>query len=147
MGEIIVEKSMEVNATPQAIWDEMVKIDTWPEWKPFIKKAGASGYECLANGVKFKMTIQVGGPAAVPLSATISEFDQPGRLVWEGGVKGIFHAVHSFDFKESGDKTLVVTREEFKGALTGILNLMVGRDDLEALHQKWLEAIKKRVEK
>ncbi len=146
MGEIIVEKSMEVKAGPEAIWDEIVKVDTWPEWKPFIKKAGISGSDSLANGTKFKMTISAGGPLPVPLAATIKEFNKPGRLAWGGGVPGIFHAIHSFDFKDMGQTTMVTTREEFKGISTGLLLLVVGREDLEKLHQQWLDAIKKRVE-
>ena len=147
MGEIIVEKSMEVAATPQAIWDEVVKVSTWPEWKPIIKKASISGYDSLSTGAKIKFTATVGGPASVPLSATITEFDKPGRLAWTGGVPGVFHAVHSFDFKDMGKTTQVTTREVFTGILTGAVQLMVSKEDLENLHQQWLDAIKKKEEK
>jgi len=147
MGEIVVEKSLEVEAPALAIWEEMMKVSSWPEWKPFMKKAGVSGYDSLTCGAKIKMSVMVGGSASVPLSATVIEFNRPERLVWEGGVKGLFHAVHSFDFKSMGDKTRVTSREEFNGVLTGVVQLMVTKDDLERLHEQWLIAIKKRMER
>ena len=85
--------------------------------------------------------------ASVPLAATVTEFDKPGRLVWGGGVPGIFSAEHSFDFKDMGKTTMVTTREVFSGILTGPLQLMVSKEDLENMHQQWLDAIKKKMEK
>ena len=145
MGQVVVEKSMEISAPAQAIWEELVKVNSWPDYKPFVKKASTVGGP-LSAGSRLKMTLLMGGPAAVPLTVTISEFVPGKRLAWTGGVKGVVSAVHSFDLEESGGKTKVTSREEFQGALLWVMLLMVTRADLENLHQQWVLALKNRME-
>jgi len=148
MGEIAVERSLEVAAPAPAIWEEMMKVESWPEWKPFVQKAKiASGYEALSCGSKIKMRLMIGGPAALPLSVTVTEFNRPERLAWEAGVKGLLYGEHSFSFKSMGKTTRVTSQEVFKGPLTALLKLMITREDLERLHMQWLEAIKQRMER
>jgi hypothetical protein len=147
MGQLVVEKSLEVEASARVIWDRMMEVSEWPSWKPFIKKAGvAGGYKTISNGSKITFSALVGGPVAIPLSAKVTEFSAPSRLAWEGGIPGVFHAVHSFDFKEVGGKTVVTSREVFSGFLLGAVSLMVSEDDLLKLHEQWVQAIKKKVE-
>jgi hypothetical protein len=148
MAELIVEKELEVEAPARDIWEAMMDVSAWPEWKPFITKASiGSGYGSLTSGARIRMSVMVGGPASVPLSARVTEFDKPSRLAWEGGVKGLFHAMHSFDFEDRGAKTRVVSKEIFSGLLLPVVKLMVTEGDLEKLHERWLEAIKDRMEK
>jgi hypothetical protein len=148
MGKMFVEKSIEVNAPVREVWDRVLEVSTWPEWKPFIRKASiGGGYDSLSNGSSLKFSLFTGGPAAVPLSVKITEFDIPNRLAWEGGVRGLVHAVHSFEFKDVQGKTLVISREEFTGGLLWAMKLMMSQQDLEKLHEQWVQAIKQRVEK
>ncbi|HUT52072.1 MAG TPA: SRPBCC domain-containing protein [bacterium] len=147
MAELKVEKSIEVEAPAVEVWDAMMDVKSWPQWKPFMPKASlAGGYESVTCGTKIKMSVMIGGPASVPLKVSVVDFQKPGRLAWEGGVKGVFHAIHSFDFKDKGGKTLVTSREIFTGALLPVVKLMVTEDDLNKLHEDWVKAIKKRVE-
>jgi hypothetical protein len=148
MGRFVVEKSVEVNAPAGAVWEQMVAVLRWPEWKPFIQKARiGGGYESLTNGSTLKFSILIGGPAAIPLSVKVTEFNIPSRLAWSGGVPGLFFATHSFDFQEKQGQTVVTSREEFSGALLGLVKLMLSEEDFEKLHQEWVQAIKKRLEK
>lgn len=144
MGEFTVEKSIEFEASLNQLWDDLLKVKEWPKWKPFIQAASIKGgYEAITNGSKFTMNVKIGGPAALPLTCTVNAFDRPKKLGWEGGVKGLFHADHSFEFEEVGTKVRVTTRETFSGILTGLVGLMVPRSDLEKLHEDWLAAIKR----
>jgi hypothetical protein len=147
MAQLSVERKMEVKAPAAKIWEQLMDVASWPEWKPFVPKARiASGYDSLTCGAKLKMSIVFGGAASIPLSVTISEFDKPSRLAWEGGAKGLFHAVHGFELKDQGGSTLVTSREDFSGVLLPVVNLIVTKEDLEKLHEQWLLAIKKRME-
>ncbi len=146
MGQMSVEKSVEVDAPAQAIWEQIIDVASWPSWKPFIKSSKIKGYDHLGNGGKFSMSIMAAGPAAVPITATVCDFDAPNLLAWEGGVPGIFRAKHSFEFKEAGGKTIVTTKEVFNGILVGLVGLMVTQDDFEKLHDDWLAAIKDKME-
>jgi hypothetical protein len=148
MGRMYAEKWVDVDASAKEIWDQVVDVASWPSWKPFITKASVGGgYESLGNGTTIKFSILPGGPAAVPLSAKITEFNSPHKLSWTGGVPGVVHAVHSFEFTEIGGKTRVTSKEEFTGALIWFLKLMISEDDLNKLHEQWVQAIKRRVEK
>lgn len=148
MAEMMVEKSLEVDASPDQIWEAMMDVKSWPEWKPFMTKARfGSGYESVTCGAKIKMSLMVGGPAVVPLSVEVCEFDKPSRLAWQGGVQGLFHAVHGFELQDKGGKTRVVSHEKFTGILVPLVKLIISSEDFENLHQEWLLAIKRRVEK
>jgi len=149
MGEISVTKSIVVNAGREDVWELLVDVEGWPEWKPFIKRAKIKGgYESLSCGSRIKMGVLMSGPASVPLTVTVTEFNRPGRLAWEGGVAGLLHAVHSFTLEETADGTRVTSSEVFKGALVGPMKrIFITEEDLEKLHQDWVQAIKDRAEK
>ena len=148
MKEHIVEKSIEVKASPQAIWDAVVAVNDWPSWKPFVTKSRiASERQALDIGTHFKMSLMLGGPAAVPMTAAISDFRPPSRLAWTGGAPGVFYAEHSFDFEDLGNGvTRVVSRERFTGFLLPLILRIVTREDLESLHAQWVSAIKEKME-
>ena len=148
MGTLSASRSIEVNASIDEIWKEIIDVKSWPDWKPFVTKAKiAGGYETLSNGSKIKMSLIIVGQAPVPLSVTVCDFNRPTSLAWYGGVKGLVYAVHAFDFKDMGEnKTLVTSKEEFNGALVGLLKLFVSEDEIAATHQRWVLAIKNKME-
>lgn len=148
MGEFVVERSGEVKAGPQAIWDAMMAVSDWPKWKPFVTQARiASRHPVLSAGSRIKMSLMVGGPAAAPLTVIVSEFRPPSRLTWTGGVHGVFYAEHSFDFEDLGNgSTRVVSRERFTGWLLPVMLRIVTREDLAQLHEQWVRAIKEKLE-
>jgi len=148
MKELIVEKAAEVRAPAAAIWEQMMAVKEWPSWQPFITKARiASDYENLSCGSRIRFSLMAGGPASLPLTAAVTEFDRPRRLAWTGGLHGWFYAEHSFDFEDQGGGvTRVVSRERFTGHLLPLVLLVVPPADLEELHLKWVQAIKERME-
>ncbi len=147
MSEYYVEKSLDIDAPVERVWDLLIDVDSWSEWKPFIKKAAvAGGYKYLSNGSKLKMSLIAAGQAPVPLRVTVSEFQKPNSLAWEGGVKGLVHAVHGFELKEVAGKTRITSRERFQGALVGFVLRIVTPEDMEAMHEKWVQAFKDKLE-
>jgi len=147
MAEFTIEKSLEIEATAAEIWDQLVDVKSWPSWKPFIKKASVrGGYETVSSGSGINFSLLLGvGAASAPLRVTVVEFDPRKSLAWEGGVRGLVHAIHGFELEERMGKTVVTSRETFSGALLSIVNLLVPREEMEQLHVDWLEAIKDRV--
>lgn len=147
MATISVEKTIEIEAPAAKIWEQLIDVKSWASWKPFVKKARiGGGHEHIGLGSNIKMSLLVGsGVASAPLSVTVVEFDAPRALAWEGGVKGLVHAIHGFELKEGQGKTVVVSRETFTGALLSLMTLLVSKQELEDLHEAWLKAIKARV--
>lgn len=144
MGAYKIERSELVDAPAGKVWDAILDVASWPEWKPFITKVNWKGGELGCND-KFTMNIKVKGPAA-PVSVRVCYLDKPSRVAWTGGLPGLATSVHSFLLEEKDGKTEVTTREEFTGALVGLMLMIVTEKDLERLHLNWLDAIKKKVE-
>lgn len=144
MGRYSLERSLEIKAPVERIWDELLDVRSWPGWKPFISKVRFDG-DKLKIGVKFTMNIAVKGPA-VPVTCKVCGFDEHRSIAWTGGIPGVTVSVHSFIFEPGGSKTLVTSREEFTGALVGLMLKIVKEKDLFSLHDNWLEAVRKRME-
>jgi len=147
MAEFTVSASEVIDAKPAEVWEKLMDVKSWPEWKPFIKYTKIkSGYENMSCGTVLKMGIRPSGVASVPVTVTVSEFNRPARLAWEGGVKGLVHACHSFDLEDKGGKTKITSSETFAGALVPVVKLLVTLEDFEKLHQDWVKAVKERLE-
>ena len=145
MPKYLIERSLLVNAPVERIWDALCDVPAWPEWKPFIRAVTGPARD-LALGVRFTMRIAIKGPA-VPVPVTVCAFERLRRMAWTGGIPGCVMSVHSFLFEPRGGQTLVISREEFSGALVWAMRLIVSQADLFSLHDRWLQAIKERVEK
>jgi hypothetical protein len=139
-----IERSLEVKAPPQQVWDAIADMASWPEWKPFIKGVKFSG-TALGLGSEFTMKIAVKGPA-VPIKVKVCAWDPPRLMAWTGGLPPLVLSVHSFLLEDRGPETLLVSREEFSGFLVWLMKLFVTEQDLGNLHEQWLQSIKARVE-
>jgi len=140
-----VERSVEIAAPPAAVWDRITAVRTWPEWKPFIART-VMKEDRLSLGSRFKMHIRVKGPFAAPVSVRVCEWQPPRRLAWTGGIPGVTMSVHSFILEETNGRTRLTSLEEFTGALVWLMLKLVSPADLESLHDRWLAAIRQRVE-
>ena len=140
-----VARSAEIAAPAQAVWDRIVAVESWPEWKPFISRTVMSGPD-LSLGSRFKMHIRVKGSFAAPVSVRVCEWQPPCRIAWTGGIPGITVSVHRFILEEKNGRTRLTSQEEFFGALVWLMLRLVTPADLESLHDRWLSAIKQRVE-
>lgn len=144
MAAYQLEQKREILAPAQAIWAELIAVQRWPEWKDFIP--ATSGREVITGlGDRFRMRIRVKGPLAVPVPVRVCGFDPPRLIAWTGGIPAAVVSVHTFLLEEQGARTLVTSREEFTGALVGLMRRVVTRQDLEHLHEQWLAAIQRRV--
>jgi len=146
MGAYQLERSAEVAASAQAVWDQLVDVKSWPEWKPFIT-ATSSNEKVLSRDSRFKMNIRVKGRWPVPISARVCAWEEGKRIAWTAGLPGLAVSVHSFILEQLEGKTRVRSREEFTGALVGLMLRLVTEKDLHSLHDQWLASIKQRVEK
>ena len=50
-----VARSAEIAAPAQAVWDRIVAVESWPEWKPFISRTVMSGPRRLGPQLNFKL--------------------------------------------------------------------------------------------
>ncbi|HUT54186.1 MAG TPA: SRPBCC domain-containing protein [bacterium] len=144
MGKFTVERSRTIDAPAARIWPELLDINSWPDWKPFIKASSWTG-DALEVGSEFKMNICVKGRLSAPVKVKVVQKDEPGYVAWTGGIPHAAVSVHSFKLEEKDGKTIVTSREDFTGALVFMMLWFVKEEDLVSLHDRWLDAIARRV--
>jgi hypothetical protein len=108
----VFRTNITIPAPPSAVWAVLTDLPRWPEWNPL-----QPGFEVsLQPGSRGRIAVQLGGRtrwATVRLVTVESER----TLSWEGGVRGVFHAIHGFDLRPDGDGTYVEHVEVFSGVV------------------------------
>jgi hypothetical protein len=139
-----ISTTLDIDATPQAVWDVLTDFPTYGVWNPFMDRAEGTaevGAKLLVHvapnggrrGMTFKPTVLVATPAR--------------ELRWLGklGVGGLFDGEHSFVLDRNVDGTTHFTHSEsFSGVLVALMkgtlkNTHVGFDAFN-------QALKERVE-
>lgn len=138
-----VERSLFVDAPVKDVWDQSLDVNTWPEWIPFIKRASFEGDE-LELGSTFRISMKFKG-IALPFRLSVCEYEEHKKIAWTTSI-GSVKVTRWLIFEEKEGRTLVTSREEFKGALAGYIFPMVGEESLNSIHDEWLLAIKEHVE-
>src|SRR5215510_8678922 len=101
---------IDIDATPQAVWDVLTDFAAYGQWSTFSTAEGTAQ-------VGTRLTLRMPGMTFRP---TVTVATPGHELRWIGtlGVKQIFHGQHSFVLSTNGDGTTRLTnREEFSGVL------------------------------
>jgi uncharacterized protein YndB with AHSA1/START domain len=126
---VIVEKSVEIAAPPDAVWEVLVDVDAWPEWNPDVKSASLDG--AFANGSRFTWK---SGPSTI--TSTIERADRPEVAGWRGTTLGA-RAIHVWRLEPTDGGTRVSTRESMSGLVPRLFSGSMRRK-LEASLDTWL---------
>lgn len=136
--------SIEINATPDDVWDVLTDFDSYPEWNPFITSLTGDA----TPGGRLSIRIEPPEGRAMTIKPTVLR-SEPGReFRWLGraGVSRIFDGQHIFELSPTPEGgTQLVHREEFRGLLVSPLLAWVGKGT-EAGFIAMNEALKARVE-
>lgn len=140
-SEFFVHNEIDVAASPEVVWAELVAAEAWPGW-----------YEGAAD-------VRVTTPAGSTLAAdaefswrtmdqtfvsTVKEFSPPYRLGWES-YKNDIQGYHAWLIVPTATGCRVVTEESQFGFLTLMQKVFVPTK-LAALHDRWLLELKRRAE-
>jgi hypothetical protein len=111
----VITSVIDIDATPQAVWDVLTDFAAYGQWSTFTKAEGTarvgSRLTMKMPGMTFRPTVTVATPGQ--------------ELRWEGkiGVKQIFHGQHSFVLTANPDGTTRFTNHE---KFSGILVTLIG---------------------
>lgn len=111
-----IHTRIEIQSSPQAIWDILTDIARYPEWNPFIPYAKGP---VERDGM---LSIKIKTPAHAPQAyrVKILNLEAPRQLVWLGHfhVPHLIDGEHYFEIKPAGpDNVEFVQREYFRGML------------------------------
>ena len=106
---------IEIQATPEKVWQVLTDLDRYPEWNPFIHHAIGSA----RLGEKVDITFP-SGSKDMTLHCTVIRADPPRELCWKYHVfhPGLWSGEHSFTIEPLGaDRVRFIDLEIFTGLL------------------------------
>jgi hypothetical protein len=105
-----------IEAPPETVWEELVDLDRYADWNPFIVEATGR----VEVGERLVNRMSPPGGRAMTFRPTVTEVE-PGRTFeWLGraGIPGIFDGRHRFELREEPDgATTLLQTESFRGVL------------------------------
>jgi len=131
---------IDIQATPQRVWEIMTEFSAYPDWNPFIKSLTGT----VAEGKQIKVELM--GMSFKPL---VLAFRQKEEFRWKGQFlfPGLFDGEHYFRLSA---KTAGTTRLEHGEYFSGLLVPVFRRRmlaDTEANFRAFNEALKRECEK
>ena len=138
MKEVVTE--IEINASPEKVWQVFSANEQWSAWNPFITKSDGA----IIVGRKITNTMEMKGQKPMTFKPVVLKAEAAKELRWLGRLwlPGIFDGEHYFKLEASAKGTRFVQGEVFRGILIGMLNM----DDVKKSFETLNEALKKRVE-
>ena len=105
---------LDVQARPEAVWDTLTDLASWPRWSPGVQSVTAHGP--FAVGTRFAWKA---GPGTI--KSEVIAADRPGAAAWRGRTFGI-DAVHAWSIEARGPgATHVHSAESWSGLLPRVL--------------------------
>jgi uncharacterized protein YndB with AHSA1/START domain len=110
---VVAATEIDVAASPEAVWDVLTDLESWPRWNPDVKSMSLEGGP--AKGSVFRWRA---GPGTI--TSTIQQVEPPRVIAWTGTTLGI-KAKHVYRLEPRGEATLVQTEESYEGLVARLL--------------------------
>ena len=136
---------IEIDATPERVWQVLTDFAAYPQWNPFITRADGEA----RRGRRLTLRMQPAGGRGMTFRPTVLEAAQGRQLRWLGRllVPGLFDGEHRFTIRPLGDgQVRLVQQEDFRGLLVPLLARSLDRRTLPAFEQM-NQALKRRAER
>jgi hypothetical protein len=117
MRELI--STIEINATPEKVWQVLLEFEKYSQWNPFIKSIHGNPIV----GEKIEARIHPPGQRHMNFKPIILRVDNNRELRWLGHLlfPGIFDGEHAFIIeKQENSKVIFRQEEKFSGILTPV---------------------------
>jgi len=133
--------TIDIDATPLAVWTVLTDLASYPEWNPLFTKA--SGELTVGSAITLK-SVQARG-RTMTVKATVLAVQPGAELRWTAGLKGIIGGEHAFILSPQDGGTRLEQSESFGGLIVPLSGRVLAR--AEASFRELNEAIKARAER
>ncbi len=133
--ERTVERAIEIEAPPEAVWHVLVDVAAYPQWNPFVIRAAAP--DGLEAGRRLDVRIRNEG-SEMGFTPEVLAVDPNRELRWIGRVlvPGLLDGEHSFHLEATERGTRFTQRERFRGVLVPVagssIDVRTGFDAMNA---------------
>ena len=110
---VVAADEIEIAASPQAVWDVLADLESWPRWNPDVKSMSAQGEPAEGSTFRWKA-----GPGTI--TSTIRQLEPPSTMAWTGRTLGI-DAKHVYRLEPRDGATVVRTAESYEGFVARLL--------------------------
>ena len=107
---VVGASEIEIDATPEAVWEVLTDFEAWPSWNPDVKSMTVEGPVAARSVFRWKA-----GPGTI--ESTIQRVEQPRVIAWTGTTLGI-KAIHFWHLEPHNGSTFVRTEESYEGLVT-----------------------------
>ncbi|ELZ18527.1 polyketide cyclase/dehydrase [Haloterrigena salina JCM 13891] len=138
-----IELFEEIDAPPDVVWDVLLEFERYPEWNPFVRAIEGDP----TPGERLRVRIEPPGARGMTFEPEVVVVEENRRLAWVGRlvVPFAFDGYHEVRLEPiAGDRTRLLHRETFRGAL---VPLLFDRESLEKGFAAMNAAIKERAER
>jgi hypothetical protein len=110
---------IDIEATPDVVWDVLTDLDRYADWNPFITSSSAT----LEVGETMVNVMQAPGGKAMTIKPRITELENEKTFEWLGslGFRGVFDGRHRFEIHPATTGTRLMQSETFSGVLVRLL--------------------------
>ena len=122
-----ISTEIEINASADAVWRELVNFVAYPAWNPFIQFIDGN----LSQGGRLSILICPPNNKGMRFNPAIRELEENKKIVWLGRVlfPGLFDGEHSFELMPLNEnKTRFVHKEKFSGILVPLFWAKLDKD-------------------
>ena len=114
-----LETHIDIEATPEAVWQVLTDLDGYREWNPFI----VSAHGTVAVGEKLENRLEPPGGRPMTFRPEVTAVEPNRTFEWLGrlGVPRLFDGRHRFDLEPTPTGTRLRQTEHFDGVLVRVL--------------------------
>ncbi|WP_331236310.1 SRPBCC domain-containing protein [Natronorarus salvus] len=136
-----IETEIEIDASPEEVWDVLVDFESYPEWNPLLTWIDGEA----TPGARLRVRIEPPGSRGMTFRPRLVVAEPNRRLEWLGRllVPHVFDGRHEFRLEPVGERTRFVHRETFSGLL---MPAVLDGEGVKAGFRAMNRALKARVE-
>jgi hypothetical protein len=110
-----VETTLLIHASPQAVWDELIRFEQYAEWHPYLR--GVEGKFRKGRYLHFATIEEEGGEGK--FTAKVLDLQPAKSLEWGGSALFFFRAKHYFHLVPQPDGSCLLVQGEYWKGLFG----------------------------
>ena len=116
-----IESEIEINASPEKVWDIITDVDKWHEWSPTIN--ASEGKAEIGSTVAITMMSKEAGKDGPKYSPRVIQMDVPRYFHWRAHMMAgfIFTNDKIIELEKTPSGTKVIHKETFKGLMAAAM--------------------------